>query len=171
MIPIDGEAARPAFILSTERSGSTLLRWLLDAHPEIVSPGEILLARLGFDLYFPGYDSVGQLIQADLLRPLNADYLGNRTNLWDLFSDPWWDRGARYTIPSTVSTRILRFRPSSIPSNISLTCWLEVGKVPTEWGKSLPHANRSRGTRWPILSTGASRTMRSSMSTTSVSAD
>ena len=52
MIPIDGEAARPAFILSTERSGSTLLRWLLDAHPEVVSPGEILLGRLCFDLFF-----------------------------------------------------------------------------------------------------------------------
>jgi protein-tyrosine sulfotransferase len=42
---------RPAFILSTERSGSTLLRWLVDAHPEIASPGEILLARLCFDLF------------------------------------------------------------------------------------------------------------------------
>jgi protein-tyrosine sulfotransferase len=51
MIPIEGEAARPAFILSTERSGSTLLRWLLDTHPEIVSPGEILLGRLCFDLF------------------------------------------------------------------------------------------------------------------------
>lgn len=46
-----GEPARPAFILSTERSGSTLLRWLLDAHPEIASPGEILLGRLCFDLF------------------------------------------------------------------------------------------------------------------------
>lgn len=45
------EPARPAFILSTERSGSTLLRWLLDAHPEIASPGEILLGRLCFDLF------------------------------------------------------------------------------------------------------------------------
>lgn len=52
MIPLDGEPARPAFILSTERSGSTLLRWLVDAHPDVVSPGEILLGRLCFDLYF-----------------------------------------------------------------------------------------------------------------------
>lgn len=51
MIPLAGEPARPAFILSTERSGSTLLRWLLDAHPEIASPGEILLGRLCFDLF------------------------------------------------------------------------------------------------------------------------
>lgn len=51
MIPIAGEAARPAFILSTERSGSTLLRWLVDTHPDVVSPGEILLGRLCFDLF------------------------------------------------------------------------------------------------------------------------
>ena len=36
---------------------------------------KIASESLGFDLYFPGYDSVGKLIQADLLRPLNADYL------------------------------------------------------------------------------------------------
>jgi hypothetical protein len=51
MVTPAGEPARPAFILSTERSGSTLLRWLLDAHPEIASPGEILLGRLCFDLF------------------------------------------------------------------------------------------------------------------------
>ena len=36
---------------------------------------KIASESLGFDLYFPSYDSVGKLIQADLLRPLNADYL------------------------------------------------------------------------------------------------
>jgi protein-tyrosine sulfotransferase len=47
----DARPATPAFILSAERSGSTLLRWLVDAHPEIASPGEILLGRLCFDLF------------------------------------------------------------------------------------------------------------------------
>ena len=63
---------------------------------------KIASESLGFDVYFPSYDSVGKLIQADLLRPLNADYLDNRSNLWNLFSNPWWDKGARYTIPYTV---------------------------------------------------------------------
>jgi protein-tyrosine sulfotransferase len=40
----------PIFILSCERSGSTLLRYLLDAHPEICSPGELALGRLLQDL-------------------------------------------------------------------------------------------------------------------------
>lgn len=42
---------QPAFLFSCERSGSTLLRWLLDAHSEIASPGELRLGRLAFDLY------------------------------------------------------------------------------------------------------------------------
>ncbi len=43
--------AQPAFVLSCERSGSTLLRWLLDAHHEVASPGELRLGRLAYDLY------------------------------------------------------------------------------------------------------------------------
>jgi len=44
-------AVQPAFVLSGERAGSTLLRWLLDAHPEVASPGELRLGRLAYDLY------------------------------------------------------------------------------------------------------------------------
>src|SRR6476619_1796142 len=33
--------------------------------------------ELKFDLYFPSYDSLGKLVQADLLRPLTRDYLTN----------------------------------------------------------------------------------------------
>jgi spermidine/putrescine transport system substrate-binding protein len=82
-------------------------KWGVDVRVSTFNDADEALTKiasesLGFDLYFPSYDSVGKLIQADLLRPLNADYLGNRSNLWNLFDDPWWDRGARYTIPYTV---------------------------------------------------------------------
>ena len=63
---------------------------------------KIASESLGFDLYFPSYDSVGKLIQADFLRPLNPDYLSNAANLWELLRDPWYDRGSRYTIPYTI---------------------------------------------------------------------
>ena len=36
----------PAFVVSSERSGSTLLRYLLDTHPQIASPGELNLGQL-----------------------------------------------------------------------------------------------------------------------------
>ena len=41
----------PMFILSTERSGSTLTRILMDTHSQICSPGELALGRLIVDLY------------------------------------------------------------------------------------------------------------------------
>jgi protein-tyrosine sulfotransferase len=40
----------PIFILSSERSGSTLLRYILDTHPDICCPGELFLGRLAKDL-------------------------------------------------------------------------------------------------------------------------
>ena len=36
---------------------------------------KIASKKLGFDLYFPSYDSLGKLVAAELLRPLNNDYL------------------------------------------------------------------------------------------------
>lgn len=63
------EPACPAFILSTERSGSTLLRWLLDAHPEIASPGEVLLGRLCFDLFI----TLSRTVCAPAAAPRDAD--------------------------------------------------------------------------------------------------
>jgi protein-tyrosine sulfotransferase len=42
--------ASPIFILSTERSGSTLLRYILDTHPDVCCPGELFLGRLAKDL-------------------------------------------------------------------------------------------------------------------------
>lgn len=42
----NGPEPAPVFIACTARSGSTLLRWLLDAHPELACPGETDLAVL-----------------------------------------------------------------------------------------------------------------------------
>lgn len=44
------EAPPPVFLLSCERSGSTLLRYMLDTHPEVCSPGELNLAQLAESL-------------------------------------------------------------------------------------------------------------------------
>lgn len=41
----------PIFVLSVERSGSTLLRYVLDTHPAIGSPGELGLGRLSSLLF------------------------------------------------------------------------------------------------------------------------
>lgn len=44
-VPFRSPAA-PTFLVSTARSGSTLLRWLLDSHPDLACPGETDLAGL-----------------------------------------------------------------------------------------------------------------------------
>jgi spermidine/putrescine transport system substrate-binding protein len=82
-------------------------KWGVDIHLSTFNDADEALTKiaaesLGFDLYFPSYDSVGKLIQANLLRPVNQSYLTNADNLWDSFRDPWYDRGARYTIPYTI---------------------------------------------------------------------
>lgn len=50
----------PILIFTCERSGSTLLRCILDAHPDIYSPGEIGLGALCESLYFTVLYTKGQ---------------------------------------------------------------------------------------------------------------
>ncbi|MGZ5405485.1 MAG: extracellular solute-binding protein, partial [Nocardioides sp.] len=80
---------------------------------------KIASEELGFDLYFPSYDSLGRLVSADLLRPLNGDYLTNRTNLWPSFDDPWFDRGSRYTIPYTTYSTGIGWRDDRISEDVA----------------------------------------------------
>jgi spermidine/putrescine transport system substrate-binding protein len=75
--------------------------------------------QLKFDLYFPSYDSLGKLVGADLLRPLTHDYLTNYDNLWSSFHDPWYDRGARYTVPYTIYSTGIGWRTDMVPDDIA----------------------------------------------------
>ena len=45
--PADRLVTAPTFILSSVRSGSTLLRLLLDSHPDICAPHEMHLRGIG----------------------------------------------------------------------------------------------------------------------------
>jgi hypothetical protein len=53
------------FVLCLPRSGSTLLRLLLDTHPAITCPGELYLGKLVESLYHSMYYSIGQLLDGD----------------------------------------------------------------------------------------------------------
>jgi protein-tyrosine sulfotransferase len=55
---------RASFILSTARSGSTLLRYILDTHPEISSPAETFLGQLCRDLYLTVNHTKGEVAAA-----------------------------------------------------------------------------------------------------------
>lgn len=51
----------PIFILSCARSGSTLLRCIIDTHHNLCSPGHLNLGALCNDLYIAAYYSIGKL--------------------------------------------------------------------------------------------------------------
>jgi spermidine/putrescine transport system substrate-binding protein len=81
---------------------------------KIRAPGE------SFDLVFPGPSVLSKMVYADLLQPLNHSYLPNLDNLWAEYQDPWYDRGAQYTIPYTIyGTGVLyrTDRVSEVPEN------------------------------------------------------
>src|SRR5918996_23135 len=56
-------AAPPIFVLSCERSGSTLLRYIIDTHPRVCSPAHLHLGQLCRNLYTSIFYSLGQTIE------------------------------------------------------------------------------------------------------------
>jgi spermidine/putrescine transport system substrate-binding protein len=99
-------------------------KWGVDIHLSTFNDADEALTKvaakeLKFDIYFPSYDSLGKLVGADLLRPLNHDYLTNADNLWPSFHDPWYDRGSRYTVPYTIYTTGIGWRTDMVDTDIA----------------------------------------------------
>jgi hypothetical protein len=69
------ELARPAFILSSVRSGSTLLRLILNSHPQIYAPHELHLAHIKVELGIPAAEHA--------VTALNMDKQELTHMLWD----------------------------------------------------------------------------------------
>jgi spermidine/putrescine transport system substrate-binding protein len=70
---------------------------------------EEAIAKLGsgqlkFDVFFPTVDVLGQLVQAKMVRPLNHSYIPNMANTWPDYHSPFYDVGARYTMPYSIYT-------------------------------------------------------------------
>ena len=105
---------------------------------------KIATGNLEFDLYFPSYDSLGRLVTADLLRPLNQDYLTNTPNLWADFRDPWYDLGGLYTLPYTIYSTGIGWRTDRVLE--------EVGDRSTT--RTTSSGTRSTRATWPSSTTG-----------------
>lgn len=73
---------------------------------------------LKFDIFLPSYESVGRLVQADLLRPLNQEYIPNVKNLWPEFLNPWYDQGWQYSVPYTVYSTGIGWRTDMVSEDI-----------------------------------------------------
>ena len=80
---------------------------------------KIASGAVSYDLTFAGYDGIGKLVTADLLRPLNHDYIPNIKNLWSKFENPWYDQEWRYSVPYTVYSTGIGWRTDMIAEDIS----------------------------------------------------
>ena len=77
-------------------------------------------AGSAFDVYFPTTDIVGKLVAGKLLQPLNKSYLPNTKNVWPELQDPFYDKGAQYTVPYTAFTTGILYRADrvkTVPTN------------------------------------------------------
>jgi spermidine/putrescine transport system substrate-binding protein len=63
-------------------------------------------------------DAIVRLIAQKLMQPLNHSYLPNLKNIWPDLQDPWYDRGARYTVPYVVWLDGIGWRNDKIREDI-----------------------------------------------------
>src|SRR3990172_1109804 len=90
----------------------------VDVRVESFADMDEALARLrgpdgDFDVFFPTIDVLPRLVEARLLRPLTHDLVPNLPNLWPEFRaepGPFYDRGARYSVPYTVYSSGIAWR-------------------------------------------------------------
>ncbi len=65
------------------------------------------------DVFFPTTDYISRLVESDLIQPLNHELIPNLTSVvWPSFTDPgpFYDLGARYSVPYTIYTTGVAYR-------------------------------------------------------------
>src|SRR5947208_1354727 len=72
-----------------------------------------------FAIYNANYTEMSRLVTGGLLRPLTHSYIPNITHVWPGFTDPWYDRGWRYTVPYTIYTTGIGWRTDQVPADIA----------------------------------------------------
>jgi spermidine/putrescine transport system substrate-binding protein len=77
-----------------------------------------LRSGLGFDILIGAtVDVLGQLIESQLVQPLNHSYLGNISQAWPDFTNPFYDQGWQYTVPYTIYTTGISWRKDLVDEN------------------------------------------------------
>jgi spermidine/putrescine transport system substrate-binding protein len=69
------------------------------------------------DVFFPTTDYISRLVERDLIQPLNHELIPNLTSVvWPSFTDPgpFYDLGARYTVPYTIYTTGVAYRRDQV---------------------------------------------------------
>ena len=69
-----------------------------------------------FDVFVPELVFLERLVVGKVLQPLNLSYVPNLTaNVWPSLHSPWYDVGARYTVPYTIYTTGIGWRADKLP--------------------------------------------------------
>ena len=63
-----------------------------------------LRAGVKYDVTFPEADYADQLVQANYLLPLDDSKIPNLKNIASPFHDPWYDAGAKHSVPYAIWT-------------------------------------------------------------------
>ncbi len=74
--------------------------------------------NVDYDIYFPSYDQISRLVNGGLVKPLNHSYIPNISNVWPVFTNPWYDQEWRFTVPYTVYTTGLGWHAGRVPDDI-----------------------------------------------------
>lgn len=64
-------------------------------------------------------ENVGKLAAGELIQPLNKTYLPNFEGVWDKFKDPFYDKGAQFTVPYTVYTTGIVYRNDLVSEDLA----------------------------------------------------
>jgi spermidine/putrescine transport system substrate-binding protein len=70
--------------------------------------------ELKVDVFFPTVSVLGQLVAAKQIRPLNHSYIGNISNAWSDYLDPFYDQGWQYTTPYSIYTTGIAWRKDKV---------------------------------------------------------
>ena len=93
-------------------------------------------------------DNVNRVVASKLIKPLNLDYIPNlKKNVWPALVDPFYDGGARYTVPYTIYTTGIVWRNDKVKEDTA--GWTTPG---TSSGR-----RRSTRARWRCSTTSARR--------------
>jgi spermidine/putrescine transport system substrate-binding protein len=76
------------------------------------------------DVFFPTTDYISRLVERDLIQPLNHELIPNLGSVvWPSFTDPgpFYDLGARYTVPYTIYTTGVAYRRDRVDDADAIT--------------------------------------------------
>ncbi|HXV57761.1 MAG TPA: spermidine/putrescine ABC transporter substrate-binding protein [Gaiellaceae bacterium] len=73
-----------------------------------------------FDVFFATVDRLGKLVAGKILQPLNLEYIPNlQGNIWPQLVDPFYDKGAQYTVPYVVWADGIGYRTDKVTEDIA----------------------------------------------------